>query len=547
MMTEPTSPSQMDNRVLAARDGNTITPNNNSNRKPIKRKKSSFGSIKKKSKSFQVYKEAMLNEENRRVEMNEDEEVGTPQDDINISTAMAIVGPPSGMLRKLSSLQRKVESGKQQLELSKKKLFNSELNVKLARQELRQDRKVSNILIQKANNDAAIVMKEALDVKKESEAAVLLAKESNMVMKDECIRKIRNERQHFSSERKALSDKMDSECRGYEALIGHIRKLHISAENRLTSKFTKQLALQEDMLEKEKRNSKRAEEKFEMILNDHSKALHEEKMARREVVQKVMDENAALKSDIKDLCAMINEMSVEVNTANKEKNAALRKAVRNADKAASRYEKLKDIECRLARAVDNLAEESRNRYIVEKDWAAACRLEIKRERPIGRVGGSDKWTPEVVLLICELLVNGTAPAAIPPNIQTMYYRMNKGVELKELPSVSFARSCRVVLQNLNDMLAAYKLGTAEHWHQLFTDGTTRRQTTFLNLIIGVLDDDGLMDTVIASSCIFAEEDTSELQVDAIYNKVRYVGMPPAYCFIFDLDEELTCNACHYLD
>ena len=129
----------------------------------------------------------------------------------------------------------------------------------------------------------------------------------------------------------------------------------------------------------------------------------------------------------------------------------------------------------------------------------------------------------------------------------MYSRMNKGVELKELPSVSFARSCRIVLQNLNDMLAAYKLGTAEHWHQLFTDGTTRRQTTFLNLIIGVLDDDGLMDTVIASSCIFAEEDTSELQVDAIYNKVRYVGMPPAYCFIFDLDEELTCNACHYLD
>jgi hypothetical protein len=35
-------------------------------------------------------------------------------------------------------------------------------------------------------------------------------------------------------------------------------------------------------------------------------------------------------------------------------------------------------------------------------------------------GGSRHWPPWVVQMICELLINGTAPTAVPPTIQSIY-------------------------------------------------------------------------------------------------------------------------------
>ena len=90
--------------------------------------------------------------------------------------------------------------------------------------------------------------------------------------------------------------------------------------------------------------------------------------------------------------------------------------------------------------------------------------------------------------------------------------------MSELPSVCFVRQCRVVVQNLNEMLAAYRLGNADQWVELFTDGTTRRQITFQNLVIGLHNGDKF-EQVIASSCIFLENETSEKQVQAVKEKV----------------------------
>ena len=55
-------------------------------------------------------------------------------------------------------------------------------------------------------------------------------------------------------------------------------------------------------------------------------------------------------------------------------------------------------------------------------------------------------------------------------------------------SVTFIRQCRVVLQNMNEALSALRHGKAESWHQLFTDGTSRRQIAFQNLVIAVMED-----------------------------------------------------------
>ena len=57
-------------------------------------------------------------------------------------------------------------------------------------------------------------------------------------------------------------------------------------------------------------------------------------------------------------------------------------------------------------------------------------------------------------------------------------------------------------------LSAFRLRTADLWHQVFTDGTTRWQIAFQNLVIALMED-GNLDPVIVSSCMFVENETSE--------------------------------------
>ena len=73
-----------------------------------------------------------------------------------------------------------------------------------------------------------------------------------------------------------------------------------------------------------------------------------------------------------------------------------------------------------------------------------------------------------------MLVNGMHPTAVSANIQSSC-ALFTGVEATELPCVTFVRQCRVVLQNLNETMSAFQLDKADSWHQVFTDGTTRRQ------------------------------------------------------------------------
>ena len=94
-----------------------------------------------------------------------------------------------------------------------------------------------------------------------------------------------------------------------------------------------------------------------------------------------------------------------------------------------------------------------------------------------------------------------------------------GSEVNDLTSLDYVHKCRVVVQNLNDMLADCILGKAKNWHQIFTDGTTWRKIKFQNQVIGLITD-GDFESVIASSCIFLENETSEKQVEAVKNKVR---------------------------
>ena len=71
---------------------------------------------------------------------------------------------------------------------------------------------------------------------------------------------------------------------------------------------------------------------------------------------------------------------------------------------------------------------------------STIRLQIKRARTIGYRGGSLRWPVHIVMLICDILMNGSPPSDIPDNIQTMSDALT-GIEVNELPSLEYVRKC----------------------------------------------------------------------------------------------------------
>ena len=115
-------------------------------------------------------------------------------------------------------------------------------------------------------------------------------------------------------------------------------------------------------------------------------------------------------------------------------------------------------------------------------------------------------------------MNGTHPTAVPDNIQ-LSCALFTGVEDTELPCVNSMRQCRVVPQNLNENLSAFRLGHADSWHQVFTDGTTRRQIAFQNIVIAFMED-GDLDSVIVPPCMYVENEMSVICLQSIIEIVR---------------------------
>ena len=56
---------------------------------------------------------------------------------------------------------------------------------------------------------------------------------------------------------------------------------------------------------------------------------------------------------------------------------------------------------------------------------------------------------------------------------------------------------------------------------MFTDGTSRRQIAFQNMVIGLMED-GTLDPVIVSSCMVVKNETSEMLVKSILDTVSSI-------------------------
>ena len=87
----------------------------------------------------------------------------------------------------------------------------------------------------------------------------------------------------------------------------------------------------------------------------------------------------------------------------------------------------------------------------------------------------------------------------------------------------------------------WKLEDAESWRQIFTDTTSCPQCSFKALVVGIMDEDGLLDPVIVSSCIFLENETSQTTFDTIVDKVSIFLM-----FVFHFYTQLLPDSFLYL-
>ena len=132
----------------------------------------------------------------------------------------------------------------------------------------------------------------------------------------------------------------------------------------------------------------------------------------------------------------------------------------------------------------------KTKHQLRKEWAD--------KEAAARNGGARCWQPWVVQIICKMLVNRKSPLAVPSTMQTIY-QMLTGDMPKDLPSVSFVRGCRVVVEVIGETIVAMKLANAPTWSQVWTNGTTRQQIPCTALVVGLMGDDDNVNPVVVSS------------------------------------------------
>lgn len=70
------------------------------------------------------------------------------------------------------------------------------------------------------------------------------------------------------------------------------------------------------------------------------------------------------------------------------------------------------------------------------------------------------------------------------------------------------------MKNLNETLAALRLGQSHSWHHIFIDGISCWQIAIQNLVIVVIEN-GKLDPIIVSSYMVFKSETSKSQVESI--------------------------------
>ena len=336
-----------------------------------------------------------------------------------------------------------------------------------------------------------------------------------------------------------LEDDMMEVKKKAKAMVHHERGINATKIDEIKSKSAAKVAAvtntyQEQIKQQDVTisNMEQEHEAYSIDMNEKVGALHErldgaaaelhdEKKKRREFVVAAATNRKSLESEtrqkLRDMEEWMDEWADEVKDSKREAKKALKAKGKVDELAKKRLDIMKNLKTELNAARDELVEESKKVQALER--INNIGIQIKKERVIGRRGGGKRWPVRVVLLICELLVGGTPPSAIPDNIQTSSITFT-GHGVADRPCINFVRQCRVVLQILNETLSAYKLGKAERYYQGFTDGTSKKQIAFQNLVVSVMGDDNKFVPIILSSCMILEDESSDTNLRNIIDQVR---------------------------
>ena len=194
--------------------------------------------------------------------------------------------------------------------------------------------------------------------------------------------------------------------------------------------------------------------------------LHDEKSKRRKVM---FDEELKCKrleneiqQELNSLEETNNDLRDELKEALSKKSCATRLTAKAKKLASHRLKKWHIESERRCSAEDEVAHLNKSamhmnniikeyRMVIEQSQKSKRRLkkEWANDEAAAAHGGGRQWPTWVVQIICELLVNGTKPAAVPTAMQTMY-KMLTGDTPDELLCVSFVRSCRVVVEVIGE-------------------------------------------------------------------------------------------------
>lgn len=129
--------------------------------------------------------------------------------------------------------------------------------------------------------------------------------------------------------------------------------------------------------------------------------------------------------------------------------------------------------------------------------------------------------PHVDKLILEMLTNRTPPTCIQANLVAMAELLCPNMDvIKELPSLKHIKNLRTALYTITKTLAAYRLANAKTWKQGHSDETSRRQTSLLNFLMGVITSDDQFKTICLDLAIISKNGTAVEQSRAVLSALR---------------------------
>ena len=242
-----------------------------------------------------------------------------------------------------------------------------------------------------------------------------------------------------------------------------------------------------------------AEQLLDSTLNSHAQNVKEaEKQARlneRAVLGKAIDRYKGKTNELSAKMTFLSNLTAdalsEARMSSLQANQSSKQAQGMMSAATSLQHEVQDLRQQLSRQRENLLDLVEKLEAKDKELAAAEEAvpikEFGKERHGNR--GQATWPLYIWELIIEQLVNGTPPSSVNANVVTFIKKLSPSIVIRELPSIWTIRRARTVLLAIVQTLATYRIAKAGKWEQMFTDGTSRKQVTFQDLIITIEEDE----------------------------------------------------------